>query len=149
MRLSAIQPSRDEGAGGSERAADAVGSTSPFARRRARTAEELDLRERKEAAAISQVELLLAEKRTSLAVLRTGVSIGLAPLSIAALLVTLSRFVDLAGNLVVSIPLGIGLAGLSVLSIYLITRATLHIHRIDRLIAELGRRTHGLRAFIE
>jgi len=135
LRFVAIQPSRDEAPRGSTSAA--------------RASEDLDPRERREAAVISQVELLLAEKRTSLAVLRTGVSIGLAPLSITALLVTLSRFVDLADNLVVSIPLGIGLAGLSVLSIYLITRATLHIHRIDHLIGKLGRRARGLRAFIE
>jgi cobalamin biosynthesis protein CobD/CbiB len=83
------------------------------------------------------IQLLLAEKRTSLAVLRTGVSVGLVPLSITTLLVTLSRFYDWLANLHFLVPMYIVLTCLTVLSLYLVGRSVRRIHTIDTHIETL------------
>jgi hypothetical protein len=87
------------------------------------------------------VQLLLAEKRTSLAVMRTGVSMGLVPLSITTLLVTLSRFYDWLANLHFLVPMYAVLTCLTVLSLYLVGRSVRRIHTIDGQIETL-RRSH-------
>lgn len=91
--------------------------------------------------AIGLVQLLLAEKRTSLAVMRTGVSVGLVPLSITTLLVTLSRFYDWLANLHFLVPMYFVLTCLTVLSLYLVGRAVRRIHNADKQIETL-RRSH-------
>lgn len=54
---------------------------------------------------ISRVQLLLAEKRTSLAALRTGIAIFTLPLSVTTVLVTTSRYYKFFENLHYLIPL--------------------------------------------
>ena len=54
---------------------------------------------------ISRVQLLLAEKRTSLAALRTGIAIFTLPLSVTTVLVTTSRYYNFIENLHYLIPL--------------------------------------------
>ena len=58
-----------------------------------------------EAVDISRVQLLLAEKRTSLAALRTGIAIFTLPLSVTTVLVTTSRYYNFIENLHYLIPL--------------------------------------------
>lgn len=94
-----------------------------------------------DAGATGLVQLLLAEKRTSLAVLRTGVSVGLVPLSITTLLVTLSRFYDWLANLHFLVPMYAVLTCLMALSLYLVGRSVRRIHSVDRQIEAL-RRNH-------
>ena len=54
---------------------------------------------------IGRIQLLLAEKRTALAALRTGIAIFTLPLSVTTVLVTTSRFYDFMENLHFLIPL--------------------------------------------
>jgi hypothetical protein len=82
-------------------------------------------------------QLILAEKRTSLAVLRTGITVAILPLSVTTVLVTLSKFYIWVENLQFLVPMYAVLTGLMVLSVYLITRATLAIRRQDAMMEKL------------
>ncbi|MBW1789757.1 MAG: hypothetical protein JRK53_24600 [Deltaproteobacteria bacterium] len=54
---------------------------------------------------MARVQLLLAEKRTALAALRTGIAIFTLPLSVTTVLVTTSRYYAFIENLHYLIPL--------------------------------------------
>lgn len=54
---------------------------------------------------IGRIQLLLAEKRTALAALRTGIAIFTLPLSVTTVLVTTSRYYTFTENLHYLIPL--------------------------------------------
>lgn len=97
----------------------------------------------------SVIQLILAEKRTSLAVLRTGVTVGLLPLSVTTVLVTLSRFYDWFANLHFLAPMYVLLTFLTVVSAYLIGRALLRIRKQDQLIETLRREYPRVAPFID
>lgn len=80
---------------------------------------------------INEMQLILAEKRTSLSVLRTGITVLLIPLSVLTVLVATSSYYDIRTALQLAIPLGIICLGLVVLGLYLITRSVLRIRKID------------------
>ncbi len=61
--------------------------------------------EEDESVDIARVQLLLAEKRTALAALRTGIAIFTLPLSVTTVLVTTSRYYAFIENLHYLIPL--------------------------------------------
>jgi len=87
-----------------------------------------------EAMVINEIKLLLAEKRTSLASMRTGIAVFTLPLSVLSVLVATSRLYDFWHVLPLLVPL-LGLtAGLVALGIYLVTRAVLRTQRYDRRI---------------
>ena len=86
---------------------------------------------------INEAQLILAEKRTSLAAMRTGIAVFVLPLSVLGLLIATSRYYDLLHVLPLIIPLGIILLALIALGSYLIIRALRNIHRYDRLIHQL------------
>jgi hypothetical protein len=92
---------------------------------------------------------VLAEKRTSLAVLRTGVTVGLIPLSITTVLVTLSGVYDWLKNLHFLIPMYAVLTFLTLVSLYLIARALRRIHHQDELLEKLRRSSPALGPFID
>ncbi len=71
----------------------------------------------------AQIQVLLAKKRTSLAMLRTGISVFTLPLSVTTVLVATSRYYDFFHNLHYLIPL-LGLCVfLSVMGSYLVIRS--------------------------
>jgi len=86
---------------------------------------------------INEVQLILAEKRTSLASMRTGIAVFALPLSIIGLLIATSRYYDVIHVLPLIIPLALMLTALVILGGYLIVRALRAIHRQDRLIHQL------------
>lgn len=86
---------------------------------------------------INQVQLLLAEKRTSLSVLRTGIAVLALPLSIMSLLIATSKYYDLSEVFHLASILGVFLAGLCMLGLYLITRSIMKMHAYDRHIQQL------------
>lgn len=86
---------------------------------------------------INEAQLILAEKRTSLAAMRTGIAVFVLPLSVMGLLIATSRYYEVLKVLPLIIPLGVILAALIVLGNYLIIRALRHIHHYDRLIVQL------------
>lgn len=97
---------------------------------------------------INEVQLLLAEKRTSLAVMRTGIAVLALPLSVIGLLIATSRYYNIFNVLHLVIPFGILNLGLIVLGCYLITRAVIKMHSYDKHIHELKVKFSALGQFI-
>lgn len=86
---------------------------------------------------INEAQLILAEKRTSMAAMRTGIAVFALPLSVLGLLIATSRYYDVLHVLPLIIPLGFMLLALIVLGSYLIVRSLRNMHHYDRLIHQL------------
>jgi hypothetical protein len=86
---------------------------------------------------INEAQLILSEKRTSMAAMRTGIAVFALPLSVLGLLIATSRYYDVLHVMPLIIPLGFMLLALITLGSYLIIRALKNIHRYDRLIHQL------------
>ena len=86
---------------------------------------------------IGEVQLILAEKRTSMAAMRTGIAVFALPLSVLGFLIATSRQYDIVHVLSLMIPLGIILTTLVMLGSYLIIRSLINIHHYDRMIKRL------------
>ena len=96
-----------------------------------------------DAIAINEVQLLLAEKRTSLSVMRTGIAVFALPLSVLSILIATSKYYDAYQVLHWLVPLLTLNLILIVLGIYLIVRAVLRMGHYDRLIREIKKK-HGI-----
>lgn len=89
---------------------------------------------------MSEVQLLLAEKRTSLATLRTGITVFVLPLSVLTILVSTSKFYNVFEVPYFILPL-VGICiFLIVLGIYLIMRAIKNIREFDNIITEIKKK---------
>ena len=86
---------------------------------------------------LNEVQLLLAEKRTSLASLRTGIGVFALPISVLSFLIVTSKYYDVTHIIRLLLPLMIINAALVILGIYLIIRSIVSIHHHDRHIKEL------------
>lgn len=93
--------------------------------------------------AINEAQLVLAEKRTSLAVLRTGIAILVLPLSFLSLLIATSKYYNVFHVLHFLIPLSILILTLTVFGTYLIIRATIRMRHYDDLIKQIKQK-HGI-----
>ena len=86
------------------------------------------------------ISLLLAEKRTSLAVLRTAIAIFTLPLSVFTILIATSRFYNAMDSLPLIAPLLLTCSVLIIIGIYLIYRSFNRIRSIDNSIKKLKNR---------
>lgn len=85
----------------------------------------------------NEVQLLLAEKRTALATLRTGIAVFALPLSVLSILIATSKAYEPFKVMHWLVPLVLLNLGLVVLGVYLITIAVLRIRRYDRRLDNL------------
>lgn len=79
----------------------------------------------------------MAEKRTSLAVMRTGIAVLVLPLSVMSVLVATSKYYDIFDVLRLLIPLGILTLTLIVFGAYLIGHSIIHMRHYDRMIRKI------------
>jgi uncharacterized membrane protein YidH (DUF202 family) len=86
---------------------------------------------------INEIQLVLAEKRTALAVLRTGIAIFALPLSVLTVLVATSRYYDILEILGLFIPLLLVCVGLAIFGVGMMLRSTRNIRRYDRMVDSL------------
>ena len=100
-----------------------------------------------ESVSISRIQLILAEKRTTLAVMRTGIGVFTLPLSVVTVLVATSRYYDVLETYHLLIPLLGICAGLIVLGIYLVHRSVRRIRKQDALINKIKKQDPGLAEF--
>ena len=97
----------------------------------------------------SEVQLILAEKRTSFSGLRTGIAIFALPLSVLSVLVATSKYYDISRVwhfLLPLLALNLGLIGLGT---YLIIHAIVRIRRYDRHIQELKKKYSAIAEFMD
>jgi uncharacterized membrane protein YidH (DUF202 family) len=96
-----------------------------------------------------EIQLILAEKRTSLSTLRTGIAIFALPLSVLSVLIATSRYYDPYQVMSLLVTLLVLNLGLIVLGVYLIFRALKRIHHYDFLIREIKRKHSVLSEYLE
>ncbi len=98
---------------------------------------------------INEVQLLLAEKRTSLAVMRTGIAVLALPLSIMSVLIATSKYYDVLNVLVFFVPLAVLNLAMIIFGIYLIIRSIIRMHHYDSLIHEIKLKHRLIGHFME
>ena len=97
----------------------------------------------------SEVQLLLAEKRTSLSTLRTGIAVFALPLSALGLLVATSRYYEPTQVLGFLLPLVCLCALLALLGAFLIVESLRHIRRHNRLIHQIKQEHSAIAEYID
>ncbi len=95
------------------------------------------------AIAINEVQLVLAEKRTSLAVMRTGIAVLALPVSVMSFLIVTSKYFEVLNVLHFLIPLGILNFTLVVFGAYLVIRSIMKMRHQDHLIQKI-KSTHSI-----
>lgn len=98
---------------------------------------------------INEVQLILAEKRTSLAALRTGIAVFVLPLSVLSVLVATSKYYDFVHVMHLIIPLLGICAALILLGSYLIIKSITRLHRHDKLIMDIKRKHSMIAEFLD
>lgn len=98
---------------------------------------------------INEVQLILAEKRTSLAAMRTGIAVFALPLTVLSVLVATSKYYDFLHVIALLVPLLVMCAALVILGSFLIVRAVLRIRHYDEMILALKRKHSKIAEFID
>ena len=98
---------------------------------------------------VNEVQLILAEKRTALSSLRTGIAVFVLPLSVLSVLIATSRYYDLLRVVPLMVPLLVLNAALISLGAYLIVHSMRRIHRYDRLIRDIKRKHSAIAELID
>ena len=96
-----------------------------------------------------EVQVLLAEKRTSLAALRTGIAVFALPLSVLSVLIATSRYYNMGQVMPLLVPLLLLNLGLVVLGCWLVYRSIHRIHHFENRIRELSEKYRSIAQFIE
>jgi hypothetical protein len=103
----------------------------------------------RESLIINEVQLLLAEKRTSLATMRTGIAVLILPLSVMSLLIATSRYYDIVHVMPLIVPVVALCAALTLLGSYLIIRSIIRLRHHDDHILSLKRKHSNIAEFME
>ena len=98
---------------------------------------------------INEVQLLLAEKRTSLAAMRTGIAVIALPLTVMSVLIATSKYYDIVHVMHLLVPLLILCAALILLGFYLIVRSIMRIHNHDQHISEIKHKKSTIAELID
>jgi uncharacterized membrane protein YidH (DUF202 family) len=96
-----------------------------------------------------EIEVLLAEKRTALASLRTGIAVFALPLSVLSALIATSRYYRIEKVMPLLLPLMLLNLGLVVLGTWLVLRSIRRIRHFEHRIRELSEKYRSLAQFIE
>jgi uncharacterized membrane protein YidH (DUF202 family) len=96
-----------------------------------------------------EIQVLLAEKRTALASLRTGIAVFALPLSVLSVLIATSRYYSMGKVMPLLVPLLLLNFGLVVLGSWLIYRSIHRIHHFEHRIKELSEKYRSIAEFIE
>ena len=100
-------------------------------------------------AILGEIQVLLAEKRTALSSLRTGIAVFALPLSALSVLIATSRYYDVVSVLPFLVPLLLLNLGLVVLGSWLIHHAIHRIHHYERLIQNLRQKYRSIAEFVD
>jgi uncharacterized membrane protein YidH (DUF202 family) len=96
-----------------------------------------------------EIQVLLAEKRTALASLRTGIAVFALPLSVLSALIATSRYYSMEKVMPLLLPLLLLNFGLVVLGSWLVYRSIRRIHHFEHRIKELSDKYRSIAEFIE
>lgn len=93
--------------------------------------------EAEESILIGGIQLILAQKRTSLSVMRTGIAVLAIPLGVFSLLVATSRYWSASEAVPLLLTVLTLCLGLVILGTYLVIHSFRRIHRFDAEIRQL------------
>ena len=96
-----------------------------------------------------EIQVLLAEKRTALAGLRSGIAVFALPLSVLSALIATSRYYSMEKVMPLLLPLLLLNLGLVVLGTWLVFRSIHRIRHFEHRIKELSEKYRSLAEFIE
>src|SRR5438552_4091214 len=96
-----------------------------------------------------EIQVLLSEKRTALASLRTGIAVFALPLSVLSVLIATSRYYNIGHVMPLLVPLLLLNLGLVVLGSWLIYHSIHRLHRYDHRIRELTQKYRSIAEFID
>ena len=99
--------------------------------------------------ALQEMQLLLAEKRTSLSTLRTGIAIFAFPLSVLSVLIATSKSYEIHQVWQWLAPLLFLNLGLIALAVYLVLHALRRLRHYNRLIEQYKRKHARLNTLLE
>jgi len=98
---------------------------------------------------LGEIQVLLAEKRTALAGLRSGIAVFALPLSVLSALIATSRYYSMEKVMPLLVPLLVLNLGLVVLGTWLVFRSIHRIRHFEHRIKELSEKYRSLAEFIE
>ena len=98
---------------------------------------------------LGEIQVLLAEKRTALSSLRTGIAVFALPLSALSVLIATSRYYEVVSVLPFLVPLLLLNLGLVVLGSWLIYHAIHRIHHYEHLIQNLRQKYRSIAEFVD
>ena len=98
---------------------------------------------------LGEIQVLLSEKRTALASLRTGIAVFALPLSVLSALIATSRYYSMEKVMPLLAPLLLLNLGLVVLGCWLVFRSIHRIHHFEARIRELSQKYRSIAQFIE
>src|SRR5216684_6543423 len=96
-----------------------------------------------------EIQVLLAEKRTALAALRTGIAVFALPLSVLSVLIATSRYYSFGKVMPLLVPLLLLNFGLVMLGSWLNYFGIHRIHHYERRIRELSQKYRSIAEFVE
>jgi uncharacterized membrane protein YidH (DUF202 family) len=96
-----------------------------------------------------EIQVLLAEKRTALAGLRTGIAVFALPLSVLSALIATSRYYNIERVMPLLLPLMLLNLGLVLLGTWLVFRSIRRIRHFEDRIRELSDKYRSIAEFIE
>jgi uncharacterized membrane protein YidH (DUF202 family) len=96
-----------------------------------------------------EIQVLLAEKRTALSSLRTGIAVFALPLSVLSALIATSRYYRIEKVMPLLLPLMLLNLGLVVLGTWLVFRSIRRIGHFEQRIRELSAKYSSIAQFIE
>jgi len=98
---------------------------------------------------LGAAQLILAEKRTLLSLMRTGIAVFALPLATISALIATSRYYEPAEVLGLFIPVMLLNAVLIALGGYLVIHANRRIRHVDKQLADLKRSHPGLTPYLD
>jgi hypothetical protein len=96
-----------------------------------------------------EVQLILAEKRTSLSVMRLGIAVLVLPLTVTSFLIVTSKYYNVLHVLHFLVPLIIFILILTTFGVYLVIKSILRMHRHDKLIHKIKMKSSLMSEFID
>ena len=96
-----------------------------------------------------EIQVLLSEKRTALASLRTGIAVFALPLSVLSVLIATSRYYSIGKVMPLLAPLLFLNLGLVVLGSWLIYHSIRRIYRFDHRLREVTQKYRSIAEFVE
>jgi len=100
-------------------------------------------------AIFGEIQVLLAEKRTALASLRTGIALFALPLSVLSALIATSRYYSMEKVMPLLLPLILLNLGLVALGSWLVFRSIHRIRHFEHRVRELSEKYRSIAQFIE